>query len=1369
MSKITAVSKGLLFVLLLIIAASVLPGTAMAMPAPTGQAFFQYEAVATPVVSDDAGQAKPIGGGSVVDGGDILALLINAGQFSAPVDLYLGAYLPAVDSQNIYLLTESGVQTLTQGLVPWKRGVTSANQTVFDQISVSTLPRGPYTFYLVVTPTGSLNSYTLYATQIQIADVKVTVGSDGGTVVVPAGAGGIVDTSVTIPPGVLLSNKMVSIGGMSNCPSFPSTTGSTNCIDFGPSGTNFELPATVTIPYDPATVEDAGNLLVYNYDEASSAWVAAKTINVDTVKHLVTAQVSHFSQYTAQDQKAKAAVNLHQHSQSNELSASIVITTPFKDMATIPSLSSCTGATNMADLLFDDAADFTFSYVAKLKKYNGCCWPDSTVAMKTVSYTQMSTNCKVAHCGVTVSDGSTTWFSSGSMTYEGYFDWYTGAPALIRFGVEPENDKKYYVVLDLEVIGKYCTLKGSYNFDGQSQRTSSFLPQKNVDTDEDGITNGYDKKTPDISVPSQITGLTLTPVSSTQIDLSWNRSSDNVAVTGYRVYRQTGSFAGQTLDPAFLKKIITTDTPSWSNTGLSASTTYCYRVAATDAAQNVSTYAEDCASTPATPDTTAPSTPTGLSASANSRTQLDLSWTASTDKVGVSGYKLYRAGNFIKSANSTSITDYDLQAGTEYCYEVTAYDAAGNESLKSSQVCKKTLSEPDTTLPSVPTGLSATSLSEHQITLSWGASTDNVSVTGYRVYNSGSLIQTVTGISTSVTGLSPGTGYCYAVAAVDPSNNVSARSSEVCETTQVVVDTQAPTVPVGLSATVVSPYQIDISWNPSSDNVGVAGYKVFRNGPEALSIIGSWISDTGLNPATQYCYQIAAFDAAGNNSGKGAQLCSTTQAATEMAVPVGKHWYTYTGIQLPVTNVDPSLAAPLGFGADPATLRALIETTGFTGAVDAYIVYGMKQGWTEPLFLMPGAGVCGCGWIDNNDASIEAAVLCAVHAGSCVFQGNTTGPLSVNQWLDNPEPGGAKYYLVITPYLTERQRFYLSSLQDYYIWEVVYQGVDPANIDDDVDGVTENQGDCNDGSNTIFPGATEICGDGIDQNCDGVDLACAPDPNDTDNDGDGFTESQGDCNDGSNTIFPGATEICGDGIDQDCSGADLLCGPPPPSGGMGAVPGGCFQMGDIFGVGSGDELPVHQVCLSSFSIDRYEVTQSEYQAVTGTNPSYFTSCGGNCPVEQVSWTQADAYCRAVGKRLPTEAEWEYAARSGGQNQKYAGTSSDAELGNYAWYWENSGCETNSVNCTSRPVGQKLPNGLGLYDMSGNVWEWVADWYDVYPSSAQNNPQGPSTESTRGIRGGCWGNDPGYLRASLRGRGSPDNWNDDLGFRCARTP
>mgnify|MGYP001260749338 FL=1 len=211
--------------------------------------------------------------------------------------------------------------------------------------------------------------------------------------------------------------------------------------------------------------------------------------------------------------------------------------------------------------------------------------------------------------------------------------------------------------------------------------------------------------------------------------------------------------------------------------------------------------------------------------------------------------------------------------------------------------------------------------------------------------------------------------------------------------------------------------------------------------------------------------------------------------------------------------------------------------------------------------------------------------------------------------------------------------------------------------------------------------------------------------------------------------------------------------------------GGCFQMGDTFGDGSADEKPVHEVCVSDFSIDKYEVTQVSFQKVMGKNPSYnefnVKECP-YCPVNMVTWLEANEYCGKVGKRLPTEAEWEYAARSGGKKQKFSGTNTEEDLGAYGWYHGNS-------QIKAWPVGEKKPNELGLYDMSGNVREWVSDWYgyDYYKSSPKDNPKGPSSGVQRVLRGGSWHTPAAAVRASKRGGALPDNDHAVNGFRCAQ--
>ena len=200
------------------------------------------------------------------------------------------------------------------------------------------------------------------------------------------------------------------------------------------------------------------------------------------------------------------------------------------------------------------------------------------------------------------------------------------------------------------------------------------------------------------------------------------------------------------------------------------------------------------------------------------------------------------------------------------------------------------------------------------------------------------------------------------------------------------------------------------------------------------------------------------------------------------------------------------------------------------------------------------------------------------------------------------------------------------------------------------------------------------------------------------------------------------------------------------------------------------EKPVHQVTLSSYYIGKYEVTQEEWEAVMGSNPSYFK--GPKRPVENVSWEDCQEFIRKLNLmtrqtfRLPTEAEWEFAARGGTgcRGTMYAGGS---DIDSVAWYdviWYKMGADSPDG---THPVGQKLPNELGLYDMSGNVLEWCNDWYGEYSSNPQTNPQGPSSGSGRVCRGGAWF-DPYFLcRVSRRACGKPSRREYGLGLRLAR--
>jgi sulfatase modifying factor 1 len=207
------------------------------------------------------------------------------------------------------------------------------------------------------------------------------------------------------------------------------------------------------------------------------------------------------------------------------------------------------------------------------------------------------------------------------------------------------------------------------------------------------------------------------------------------------------------------------------------------------------------------------------------------------------------------------------------------------------------------------------------------------------------------------------------------------------------------------------------------------------------------------------------------------------------------------------------------------------------------------------------------------------------------------------------------------------------------------------------------------------------------------------------------------------------------------------------------VEGGTFQMGSSSG--DSDEQPVHSVTLSSFSIGKYEVTQAQWKAVMGNNPSNFGGCD-NCPVETVSWNDVQEFIRKLnaqtGKnyRLPTEAEWEFAAKGGKQSRGYIYSGSN-DLGSVAWYSDNSESKTH-------PVGSKQGNELGIYDMSGNVWEWCSDWYGPYSSYNETNPTGASSGQNRVLRGGGWNYFASYCRAANRIRRDPGSRSIDLGFR-----
>ncbi len=215
---------------------------------------------------------------------------------------------------------------------------------------------------------------------------------------------------------------------------------------------------------------------------------------------------------------------------------------------------------------------------------------------------------------------------------------------------------------------------------------------------------------------------------------------------------------------------------------------------------------------------------------------------------------------------------------------------------------------------------------------------------------------------------------------------------------------------------------------------------------------------------------------------------------------------------------------------------------------------------------------------------------------------------------------------------------------------------------------------------------------------------------------------------------------------------------------MKLIPAGTFDMGSPPGEGDADEHPRHKVYLDAYYMDEHEVTFEQYDAYAAAKGQRKPDDAGwgrnKRPVINVTWHEAEAYCKWAGKRLPTEAEWEKAARGGSNTQHSHGADING-LGDYAWYAGNSGQKT-------QPVGRKKPNGYGLYDMAGNVYEWTADWYDkdYYKNSPAKNPAGPGSGTLHSLRGGSCGNYVSFMRPAFRNWYYPAGKNIIDGFRCA---
>jgi chitodextrinase len=421
----------------------------------------------------------------------------------------------------------------------------------------------------------------------------------------------------------------------------------------------------------------------------------------------------------------------------------------------------------------------------------------------------------------------------------------------------------------------------------------------------------------DTTPPSTPTGLAASGVTQSGLNLNWNASTDNVAVTGYDVYRNGA-------------KVASGSSTSAAQSGLSCGTAYAFGVVAHDAAGNSSQPAQLSAATaacaaPAPPppagDTTPPSQPGSFRITGSTATAINLAWNPSTDNVGVAGYRIYRNGVAGATTTQTSSSVSGLSCGSAYTFDVDAYDAAGNRSTKASLV-GSTSACADTQAPSTPANVSASSRTATSIALGWSASTDNVGVVGYGLYRNGALVGTSATTTGIFSGLACNTNYTLALDAYDAAGNRSAKTTTMVATTA-CPDTTPPSTPTGLAASNVTSTGLTLGWNASTDNVGVSGYDVYRNGTKMATVTSTSSAQTGLSCGTSYSFGVVARDAAGNSSPQ-APLTPQTSACAPPPPPTPS----------PITYVS-NVAIGLNVGNDPKPEwdDYVISNTGDSGVI----------------------------------------------------------------------------------------------------------------------------------------------------------------------------------------------------------------------------------------------------------------------------------------------------------------------------------------------------------------------------------------------------------------------------------------------------
>jgi len=488
---------------------------------------------------------------------------------------------------------------------------------------------------------------------------------------------------------------------------------------------------------------------------------------------------------------------------------------------------------------------------------------------------------------------------------------------------------------------------------------------------------------PDVEAPTTPANFTGEPGSFT-VALSWSASTDKFGVAGYEV-RRDGDL------------IATVITPGYTDNSVDLQTQYHYEVVAFDGVGNVSQAAGLTLTTLG--DAEPPSVPENLN-SVPGLFAIQLTWDPSSDNMGVADYEVWRDGSLLATVASPGYTDNDLLIDTAYHYTVIALDGVGNAS-EGAMLTARTLA--DTQAPTIPGSLAATP-GLISVQLSWQASTDNVAVTEYEVRRNGSPIAIIQGLTYTDNDLLPDTGYTYQVRAHDSSGNYSA-SAHVATTT--LTDQQAPVVPTGLFAE-PDVQTVQLSWQASTDNLGVTGYEVRRDGALIATVPAPGFLDSGLLPETSYSYEVVALDAAGN-----ASLAASVSTGT-------------------LADDEPP-AAPGGLTAVPDYQSVALS---WTAASDNVAVTGYRV-------LRGGNTIATVSGLSYTDSGLERDTGYAYQVRALDATGNLSEPASLNvhtlgfeDWLDDNELEGQN--------AADSDHGGLDNLTEYYL------GMNPNDPQDDL-------------------------------------------------------------------------------------------------------------------------------------------------------------------------------------------------------------------------------------------------------------------------------------------------------------------------------